>query len=88
MIIKNIATSNRGPGEAPGKFWKSVNVQTFLTPLFGVWNFLTSPGPPPPFWDFEKLFLTPSPLFLELQNLFDPHQIFQPPLTKVFMNAP
>ena len=73
MIIKNIATSNRGSGVAPGKCWKSMNVQTFLPPPLAVWNFSTPPPSPLGVWNFL------TPLFLELRNFFDPHQIFQPP---------
>ena len=80
LSIKNIATSKRGQGEAPGKFWKSMNVRTFLTPLFGVWNFFN-----PPFLEVKNFF---DPPFLAHQNFFDPPTKFSSPPTKVFMNIP
>ena len=74
MNIKEQCYFNRGPVRSPGKFLKSMHVQTFWTPppLFGSLKLFW-----PPFGGFET-FLTPPP-FLELQNFFDPLLIFQPP---------
>ena len=73
-IIKNIATSNWGPG--PGKILKIYECSNFFDPLFGVWNFFN-----PPFWEFETFF---DPPFWSFKTFFDPHQIFQPPQQDIY----
>ena len=58
MSLKNIATSKRVRGVAPGKLWKSMNVQTFLTPLFESLKLFD------PLFGASKLFPPPTKVFM------------------------